>query len=511
MNSRSNKAETQPKKSAKQKAGTNSTQKTNVADKPTPSQSSIMVVLVRELGARLFRTDAREGYVVIPVNGHHEVLRISSITFRNYISGLLYSSTGRVPQAAALSEAVQQLQAMALFDQTSAVCEVHLRVARHGNKVYVDLGNNDWEVVEIDAQGWRVVKQSPVMFVRSNSMRPIPCPERGGSMEEIRKLVNCGDDDNFALMCGWIVGAFNPGGPFPVLCLHGEMGSGKSSTCELLRHLVDPSQTPHRALPREDRDLWIAAKWSHLLSFDNVSTIPDWLSDALCRISTGGSYGVRTHYSDDEEQLFQATRPILLNGIPDAAVKPDLVDRCIVFNLPAIAADRRITKNEWSERCERSIPRIMGAIFDAVSSSLRNWDNVQLSSLARMADFEKWVTAAAMSCNGFARDFSTAYRRNRDDINSTILEANALGSSLMRLVNQGNSFHGRASDLLELLRSGQSAEWRYSPGWLKNPQTLAGELRRIAPNLARAGIRVQLDSARDHGNCKLIEIRKEVV
>lgn len=477
--------------------------------KPLQSQASIMVELVTELATRLFRTEDNEAYVVLPLHGHQEVHKITSKPFKHFMSGLLYSRTGRVPPNSALAEATQTLQALALFGNGSSVQQVHLRVARHDDKVYVDLANDKWEVVEIDAHGWRVLPRSPVLFIRSKAMRPMPAPAEGGTLQDIRELVNCGNDDDFLLLCGWIIGAFNPGGPFPVLCLHGEMGSGKSSTSEFLRRLVDPSQQPHRALPREERDLWIAAKWAHLQSFDNVSTIPDWLSDALCRLATGGAYGVRAHYEDDEEQLFQATRPILLNGIPDAAIKSDLVDRCIVFHLPTISAHRRLTKVEWSERCERSIPGIMGAIFDAVSRSLQNWNNVKLPELSRMADFEKWATAARLNGATETGRFSEVYERNRSDVNATILEGSDLGSAIITLVDLGNSFHGTATSLLEMLRLSQHLHQQRVPGWMKNPQTLSGELRRIVPNLARAGILVRWDGQRDTSNCKLISIHKQ--
>lgn len=475
---------------------------------PSQSQASIIVELITQLANRLFRTADNEAYVVLPLHGHQEVHKINSKSFKHFMSGLLYARTGRVPQVSALNEATQTLQALALFGDASSVQQVHLRVARHDGKVYVDLANDKWEVVEIDAHGWRILPRSPVYFIRSKAMQPMPAPVAGGTLQDIRELVNCGNDNDFLLLCGWIIGAYNSGGPFPVLCLHGEMGSGKSSTSELLRRLVDPSQQPHRALPREERDLWIAAKWAHLQSFDNVSTISDWLSDALCRLATGGAYGVRAHYEDDEEQLFQATRPILLNGIPDAAIKSDLVDRCIVFHLPTILAQRRLTKEEWSERCERSIPGIMGAIFDAVSQSLRNWDHVKLPKLSRMADFEKWATAARLDSSVETGRFSYVYELNRSDVNATILEGSDLGSAIIAMVNRGTSFHGTATSLLETLRLSSTNPQRV-PGWLKNPQTLSGELTRIAPNLARARILVQRDGGRDAANCKLITIRKD--
>ena len=65
----------------------------------------------------------------------------------------------------------------------------------------------------------------------------------------------------------------------------------------LLRKLIDPYKAPLRSLPRNDHELFIAANNSHLLVFDNVSNLPWWLSDALCRLATGGgmmAYPIQT-------------------------------------------------------------------------------------------------------------------------------------------------------------------------------------------------------------------------
>ena len=47
----------------------------------------------------------------------------------------------------------------------------------------------------------------------------------------------------------------------------------------------------------------------------NLSYITPELSDALCRLSTGGGFGVRTHYENAEETVFHSSRPIIINGI----------------------------------------------------------------------------------------------------------------------------------------------------------------------------------------------------
>jgi hypothetical protein len=54
----------------------------------------------------------------------------------------------------------------------------------------------------------------------------------------------------------------------------------------------------------------------HLLAFDNISSLPSSLSDALCRLASGGSFALSQLYTDADEVL-QAARPTMLNGIED--------------------------------------------------------------------------------------------------------------------------------------------------------------------------------------------------
>ncbi len=91
------------------------------------------------------------------------------------------------------------------------------------------------------------------------------------------------------------------GGPYPLLAISGEQGSAKTVLSKMLKALIDPNAAPVRALSREQRELMIAANNSYLLAFDNLSGLPHWLSDALCRLATGGSFAVRQLYTDDEE------------------------------------------------------------------------------------------------------------------------------------------------------------------------------------------------------------------
>jgi hypothetical protein len=171
------------------------------------------------------------------------------------------------------------------------------------------------------------------------------------------------------------------------MVLLGEQGSAKSTFSAMMRALVDPNTAPLRALPREERDLFIAANNGHVLAFDNVSALSAWLSDAICRLATGGGFAMRQLYTDQEEVLFDARRPIILNGIEDFVSRPDLADRAVFLRLEAISEERRRPETEIWAAFEVERPRILGALLDAVVVGLRRLSETRLPKLPRMADF----------------------------------------------------------------------------------------------------------------------------
>src|SRR5256714_12145112 len=107
----------------------------------------------------------------------------------------------------------------------------------------------------------------------------------------------------------------------------------------------------------------IAANNGHVLAFDNLSGLSPWLSDALCRLASGGSFAVRQLYTDDEEVLFEAARPILLNGIEEVISRPDLGDRAIFLSLAPISEALRRPENELWREFEIARPHILGALL----------------------------------------------------------------------------------------------------------------------------------------------------
>jgi hypothetical protein len=175
-----------------------------------------------------------------------------------------------------------------------------------------------------------------VRFRRSAGMKALPIPVRGGSVKELSPFLNVKSDHDFVLLVAYLLAALRPCGPYPVIGLNGEQGSAKSTLCAILKALLDPNTAPLRALPRENRDLFIAATNAYVLAFDNVSGLSPWISDTLCRLSTHGSFAVRELYRDQDEVLFDAVRPVILNGIEEIITRPDLADRALLLTLEPI-------------------------------------------------------------------------------------------------------------------------------------------------------------------------------
>src|SRR5262249_50919796 len=190
--------------------------------------------------------------------------------------------TQGAPSSEALQSALNVIEAKAHFDAPERA--VYIRVGGLNGRLYLDLGDETWRAVEIDTIGWRVIDNPPVRFRRAAGTQPLPGPVPGGSVEPLRSFLNVQSDTAFVLVVAWALAVLRDRGPYPVLALSGEQGSAKSTFSAILRALLDPNTAPLRSLPREDRDLFIAASNGHLLAVRNVSGVPAWHPHQTCRL-----------------------------------------------------------------------------------------------------------------------------------------------------------------------------------------------------------------------------------
>jgi hypothetical protein len=443
----------------------------------------------------LFHSQKKETFARVPVNNHEECHAIASKTFKELLTYRFYQQQKTTPGRDSFQSFLDVLSARALFDGPEE--EVFQRIAHVGQRIYLDLCNPAWEVVEVDADDWRIVPKSPVNFRRAPGMKALPPPTHRGSLEALRPFVNAKEDSNFVLMISWLVGTFLAKGGFPILLLQGTQDSGKSSVAIALRTIMDPATPALSRPPDDERNLVIAASNSHIVVFDNVSGVPKWLSDALCSISTGAGFRTRKLNTDDTEMLFENRSPLILNGIDGIAIRGDLVDRGIDLTLTRIADEERITVEDLQAGFDAVHPEILGALLSAVSAGLRNLSKVRLTSLPRMADFAKWLTACEPALPWKPGTFMREYLNNRQSAAETSVANDSVAHALVTLVKgsedgkwkglKDGKFEGSAEELRIALNRwkpcGDAAKF-----WPSTAASLGKWLRRAQPALLAVGV-----------------------
>src|SRR5215472_73067 len=222
--------------------------------------------------ACLFHNPNGTAFADLVIDGHRETWPICSRQFRHWLRRRYYEETGSAANAETIRSAVDLLEARAQFDGPGRT--VHVRLAEHDGRTYLDLADKDWRAVQIGPEGWQVVTSPPVRFRRAAGMLPLPIPQRGGAIEALAAFLNLPAPDEFVLVVAWLLAALQQVGPYPLLVIAGEQGSAKTVLTKILRALIDPNVAPTRVPPREERDLMIAANNGHVIAFDNLSGLP---------------------------------------------------------------------------------------------------------------------------------------------------------------------------------------------------------------------------------------------
>ena len=225
-----------------------------------------------------------------------------------------------------------------------------------------------------------------------------------------------------------------------------------------------------------------------MLSLDNLSGLPPWLSDALCRLSTGGGFASRRLYTDSEEIVIEAQRPAILNGIESLTHRQDLLDRALVVRHPPIPEQERRTEAELRGAFESIRPKILGALYSAVSAALRNGPSVQLVRRPRLADFAEWIVAAEPVLPWEPGTFLAAYSNSRIEALDQSIEGDPVATAILELLERQGEIRMTTKDLLVHLDASVSETTRRSNVWPRTPQGLSSALKRCLPGLRMVGV-----------------------
>jgi hypothetical protein len=449
-----------------------------------PSQAELLVQLALER-YRIGRDNNGEAFAV-ELDGPNIALMFSGTSARALRAALareFRQRQGNTPNSSSLHDALTVLEGESQLADREPV---HLRVAEHEGGVVLDLGSSDGKAMVVKKGRWEIASTSPVLFRRTALTGQLPVPQKGGSIDELRALLNVGDE-SWTLVLAWLVAALIPNAPHPVLMLGGLHGTGKTTAARLIVSVVDPSPAPTRSPPKTDRDWAVTAFASWTMVFDNISAIAIWWSDALCKCVTGDGYPFRTLFTDRELTVIAFRRAVIMTSIDPGALRGDLGDRLMLVDLEPIDDKSRRTEKEIEGLFASCQPRVLGALLDIVAQVLEELPSVKLDGMPRLADFACVVAAMDKVLGTNALDL---FLGQRERIADEVIEADSVGVAVMTFMASRDLWISTPKALLEELTPDEKKD--LPSGWPKNPRALTAALKRLLPAFKSVGLRVVL-------------------
>ena len=376
-------------------------------EKTADAQIEKLRELLDALDLHLFNTGDGVAYMTLEKNSKRETTQINSSAWKHLVDEIWDEYGGPTIKKDAMDTLARLLTGRAL--RQGQTCDVEPRVCGQGigtnERLYIDLADKSGQFIEVSRGGWRILSDADgVFFRRAPGVLALPRPVRVEADQEwdvwneLRDLLALGGDKNFVLSVGWLLNCLRaPRQPYAALAVSGEQNSGKTEKSKLLRALIDPNVMAVADKPQDARELAIQAKNRFVLGFDNLSGIPHWLGDALCRIVTDGAFSARKLHTDDEEALFSAKRPLLINGIEDFMGRDDFKRRCLFVSIPRV--EKRLPVRTIWARFERLAPRVLGLLLNCVSAAIANCEAEEVVSLdagAGFADLAQWIAGAEL-------------------------------------------------------------------------------------------------------------------
>lgn len=392
-----------------------------------------------------------------------------------------------------------------LMGRPQRTAEVPLRVGQRGGAAWLDLGESgSVPLAEVDDDAL------PPAFFRPSGTLGMPAIEEAGpeAIEELRAFLGFEHGHLWTCCVAWWMACLRPVAPYPVLFLQGEADSGKSTLGELLRMVVDPRGLESLGLPKGAealRNLAIQAEHAHVLFYDNISGLDGDLSDAFCRIATGDGFAIRSLYSDRDQVVFRAARPVLFTSIVDAIVRPDLLSRSLIAQLPARATEggRRVTPAELKAGVTSRLPRVLGALVAAARGS----QPAEVPSTIRMGGPAAFAAGAERALGLPPGSVVAAYLASRAKAHETEAE-DPLAEALLEYLRPGTQVQVTYRQLLDELTARAWGEQRPPAWWPTHGKALQAHLRRHAGLLRASKVTISVREE-GHSNTKILHLRRE--
>lgn len=418
---------------------------------------------------------------------------IKGPAMRRWLAGIYWAEYEKGFSGENFLQVAASLEGKAFYE--GDVRTVYNRIANDDGVIYYDLGD-DKRAVEVTPDGWQITSEVPVLFYRFRHQISQVDPSTGGKLSDVLKFINLKSESEQLLFLTYLVAAFVPDIPRVVLINTGDHGAAKSTALRVARSLIDPSISDLLQPARDVEELILNANHHYCLYLDNISSLPGWLSDLLCRLCTGVGFSKRQLYSDNEDIIFQQKVAVGITGINLVAEKPDLLDRSLILRFEQISESERSDEKEFWSRFDQEKARILGALLTTLSQALKTLPNIALPRKPRMADYAKYAAAAALSLGYSTEQFLSAFSENTNRQNQAAIESSVTAQVILEFVKDKDSWSGSSSQLhATLLELATAANLKVGGegGFPKSSNWLWKKIQTVKTNLFSLGIKVSHD------------------
>ena len=293
------------------------------------------------------------------------------------------------------------------------------------------------------------------------------------------------DDDKLLVEASLVACAFS-NVPRPAITFHGPQGASKTTAARILKALSDPSLTESVNLGKSPAELAQVLDHHGVPCFDNLTSIPAWASDMLCRGVTGGAFSKRELYSDDNDVILNFRRPMIITGINIPTHAPDLLDRLLLIELDRIHPDKRMDEATFCMRFNADKPKLFGALLEAIAGVLWHLPNIRLDKMPRMADFALIACAYAEYRGIGSERMLDIIMRHTSRQTQEVLDSDPVATAICDFIQRKKRWAGTAGKLLELLN--ENIPTPRPDGWPRQANTLSRKLKVLDATLHEVGI-----------------------
>jgi hypothetical protein len=420
----------------------------------------------------------------------------------SWLRRLMWEEEGRSVSGEYLKMAAGTLSAHAEFSGVSR--ELFTRAAWHEGVLYYEL--RPTKVVRVGPGDWTFETNPPVLFRRYVNLKSVPDPEAGGSLDVLDELVNLKSERDRRLFKAYLVTLPLEHVGRPIFNASGAMGSGKTTIQRLIKRLLDP--TAPETVRFDPRDFLQKAMYAYIVMLDKQNTIPEWAADTLCHLVTGEADSKRRLYTDDEDVIIELRRAVILNGINVPSERGDVLDRSLVVELERIPDAERKTEEQLWERFEEEHPKLLGAVFDALSRAIALKPSIRLSRRPRLADWGEYAASVyevmGWGAETFLKDWDEVVRVQ----NQATLDGSPVAQAIIKFMEDEEEYTATSSELhskLKVLAVQLGVDVDRDKAWPKSARWLWRRIKEVLSLLVAAGI--EANRGRDE-SAKQITLRK---